>query len=75
MTKKISIVTRIQCKRILSIIQVENLKNFNHSGAVTEYCRESLILIPEWISNYIHHKVRNEITYPFLNFKGATVEV
>ena len=34
-----------------------------------------LTLIPAWISNYIHYKVWNEITYPFLNFNSATVEV
>ena len=34
-----------------------------------------LTLIPAWISNYIHYKVGDEITYPFLNFNGATVEV
>ena len=27
------------------------------------------------ISNYIHYTVWDEITYPFLNFNGATVEV
>ena len=27
------------------------------------------------ISNYIHYKMWDEITYPFLNFNGATVEV
>ena len=32
-------------------------------------------LIPAWISNYIHYNVWDEITYPFLNFNGATVEV
>ena len=32
-------------------------------------------LIPAWINNYIHYKVWDEITYPFLNFNGATVEV
>ena len=32
-------------------------------------------LIPAWISNYIHYKVWDEITYPFLNFNDATVEV
>ena len=32
-------------------------------------------LIPAWISNYIHYKVWDEITYPFLNFNSATVEV
>ena len=31
--------------------------------------------IPTWISNYIHYKVWDEITYPFLNFNGGTVEV
>ena len=28
-----------------------------------------------WISNHTHHNVWDEITYPFLNFNGATVEV
>ena len=32
-------------------------------------------LVPAWISNYIHYKVWDEITYPFPNFKGATIEV
>ena len=32
-------------------------------------------LNPAWISNYIHCNVWDEITYPFLNFNGATVEV
>ena len=27
------------------------------------------------MSNHIHYKVWDEITYPFLNFKGATGEV
>ena len=34
-----------------------------------------LTLIPPWISNYTHYNVWNEITYPFLNFNSATVEV
>ena len=34
-----------------------------------------LTLIPAWISNYIGYKVSREITYPFLNFKGATVDI
>ena len=32
-------------------------------------------IISAWISNYIHYKVWDEITYPFLNFNGCTVEV
>ena len=34
-----------------------------------------LTLFPAWISNYIHHNVWVEITYPFPNFNGYTVEV
>ena len=34
-----------------------------------------LTLIPAWISNYTHYNVWDEITYLFLNFNGATVEV
>ena len=34
-----------------------------------------LTLIPAWISNYIRYNMWDEITYPFLNFNGATVEV
>ena len=32
-------------------------------------------LIPAWISNLMPSKVWDEITYPFLNVNGATVEV
>ena len=34
-----------------------------------------LTLIPAWISKHMSSKVLDEITYPFLNFNGATVEV
>ena len=34
-----------------------------------------LTLIQAWITNYTHYKVWDEITFPFLNFNGATVEV
>ena len=34
-----------------------------------------LALIPAWISDYIHYKVWDEITYPFPNFNSGTVEV
>ena len=46
-------------------------------GAV-RYCDpfywHGLTLIPAWMSNYIHYKMWDEITYPFLNFNGCTVE-
>ena len=31
-------------------------------------------LIPTWISNYIHYKVWDEITYPMPNFNDVTVQ-
>ena len=34
-----------------------------------------LTLIPTWISNYTHYNVWDEITYPFIKFNGAAVEV
>ena len=39
------------------------------------FYQHGLTLIPAWICNHIYHKVWDEITYPFLNFNGATVEV
>ena len=32
-----------------------------------------LTLIPTWICNHMHHKVWDEITYPFPNFNDAEV--
>ena len=32
-------------------------------------------LLLTWISNYTHYNEWDEITYPFLNFNSATVEV
>ena len=36
------------------------------------FYHQGLILMPVWISNYIHDKVWDEI--PFSNFKGTAVE-
>ena len=51
-----------------------------HTSVRSEHTRGSfyyhlLPLIQAWISNYIHYKMWNEITYPFLHFNGGTVEV
>ena len=35
----------------------------------------NLAIIPAWISNHMLSKVWDEITYPFPNFNGCTVEV
>ena len=47
-------------------------KIHNTSGP---FYKHGLTLIPAWISNCTHKKVLDEITYPFLNFNGATDEV
>ena len=39
------------------------------------FYQHGLTLIPVWISNYIHGKGWDEITYPFLNFNGYTIDV
>ena len=45
---------------------------WNHQGPFYEH---GLAFIQAWISKYIHYQVWDEITYLFLNFNGATVEV
>ena len=49
----------------------------NRSQQNTTTCKRCayIAVIPAWISKYIHYKVWDVITYPFLNFNGATVEV
>ena len=39
------------------------------------FYQHGLTLIPTWVSNYMSSKVWGEITCPFLNFNGWTVEV
>ena len=39
------------------------------------FYNHGLNLIPPWISNHMSCNVWEEITYPFLNFNGCTVEV
>ena len=39
------------------------------------FYKHGLTLIPAWISNYDHYSAWNIITYSFLNFNAATVEV
>ena len=52
-----------------------------HRSKVYQFCirvpfyQHGLTLISAWMSNYTHLKVWYEITYPFLNFNGAAVEV
>ena len=56
------------------VIAVESYVEFTQDTRGPFY-KHGLTLIPVWISNYTHYNEWNEITYPFPNFNGATVEV
>ena len=64
-----------QCTNTIWLYQVTMrlARRIPHSSG--PFYKHGLTLIPAWISNHIHFKMWNEITYPFLNFNGATVEV
>ena len=51
----------------------EQTNSLSYSDAKSQ--TKWIILIPAWISNYIHYKVWDEITYPFPNFNSCTIEV
>ena len=46
--------------------------NLNNRGPVNQH---GLTIIQTWISNYIHYKMSDEITYSIPNFKGYTFEI
>ena len=58
------------------VITWNNYVKLDHDVTQSELSvAPGLTLIPAWVSNHIHYKLWYEITYPFLNFNGATVEV
>ena len=74
-------ITHANCLRVNDFKSRIHVKNYvcHSSGYCWDYKPgtlywHDLTLIAIWISNYIHH-VWDEITYPFPNFNGATVEV
>ena len=44
-------------------------------GTWGPFYRHVLTLIPAWISNHMHRKVWDEVSYPLPNFNNSTVEV
>ena len=50
-------------------------RHFRCAFCWAPFYSHGLTPIPTWISNYIHCKVWDEISYPFLKFNGAAVEV
>ena len=53
------------------------MKHTNKNWSRGDFVQQTYLCVRifTWISNYIHYKVWDEITYPFLNFNGTTVEV
>ena len=49
--------------------------NIGSGNALLPDGTKPLTLILPWINYYIHYKVWDEITDPFLNFNSATIEV
>ena len=46
-----------------------------HLPTIGPFYQHGFTLIPAWISNHMPSNMWDEITYPFLNFNGCTVEV
>ena len=64
----------------LALIRVDFMRPTDGNACQAQHTPVALLLIwfnliPAWISNYMPGKVWGEITYPFLNFNGYTVEV
>ena len=60
-------------EKVYSIFQYIEQNGLTDASSL--FYQHGLTLIPASISNYIHYKAWDEITYPFLNFNDATVEV
>ena len=65
-----------------------NMKNYGYISVTVDiihfvfvYCQKMVLLLtwldfnPVWITNYIHYKVWNWITFPFPGFNGCIAEV
>ena len=54
---------------------VKNDSTITNRRLMGAFCRHAWTLIQVWTNNYTHYSVRDAITYPFVNFNGATVDV
>ena len=60
------------CENLVDIMAVHIMTTVVTSGL---FYYHGLTLIPAWISNHMLSKVWDEITYLFLNFNSAAVEI
>ena len=72
-----SLVSNVFSKKysLCYLMQYEVKLTYRTPDAIDPFYWHGLTLIPAWINNYTHYKVWDEITYPFPNFNGGTVEV
>ena len=63
------------CSEALKHGQGSHVGMFSLYNCSSPYYQHGLTLIPTWICDHIHYKLWDEITYSFLHFNGATIEV
>ena len=61
--------------RFWFMMRFERIISYSVTAPSGPFYYHDLTLILVWINNYIHCKGWDEITYPFPNFNGATVEI
>ena len=61
-------------KNITALLAECRFANYKPDTSNSIY-KHGLTLITAWISNHMPSNMWDEITYPFLNFNGCTVEV
>ena len=70
---------RTLAQNILFVSRESNKTSYTehkeHCNISSPFYYLGLTLIPAWINNHAQSKVWDGITYSFLNFNGATVEV
>ena len=79
MVAKFSMILRILFSFALRIFPYESIEIYlvkeDRFVIRGPFCQHGLTLIPDWISNHMPSNMWDEITYPFPNVNGATVEV
>ena len=60
---------------VAAVDTMETNKNIKSPQTRGPFYWSELTLIPAWISKHTLRKVWDEITYPFPNFNGCTIEV
>ena len=76
--KEVFVIVLIHESVIIKSVRISALQSSSHIQRIDPwppFHLHGITLLPAWIGMYIHYKVWVEITYPFPNSNGATVEV